>query len=80
MAEVPTDRNFGTITHGLTLASMLAEMNPGAILLCGAEPMPAFRVNSVCRARIPLGCYLCGEYLTFCTTLFLKHESTDSFA
>ena len=40
MVEVPTDRNFGAIGLGLTLASELAEMNPWAILLCGAEPMP----------------------------------------
>ena len=37
MVEVPTDRNFGAIGLGLTLASELAEMNPWAILLCGAE-------------------------------------------
>jgi hypothetical protein len=37
MAEVPIDRNFGAIGLGLTLASELAEMNPWAILLCGAE-------------------------------------------
>ena len=32
------------------------DRNFGVILLCGAESMAAFRVNSVCRSRILLGC------------------------
>ena len=70
MVEVPTDRNFGAIGLGLTLASELAEMNPWAILLCGAEPMPAGSPNAVYRSRIPLGCLLRGEYLSFGLNIF----------
>ena len=52
-------------------------MNPQAILLCGAEPMPvksAGSLNSVCRARIPLGCYLGGKNLWFDCLSLSRHR------